>query len=289
MDENLPAQFKDDITVLKSYWTVLRSNLWNITLISISVGFATLLLTFLRPNIYKATAVISPSNEEKRQNSTLGALASFGVNIGGPSNVEDLDSLFKSNDLVVRVFRKYNLWPIVLGDRFDAMTGKIKPELLGRLFGNEKGPRLPGDWDAIRAAKDRLTVSVNRKAGTITVSFESPSAEGSANIVKYYLEEGKSRLQEEALDRAVKNKKFIEEQIKQTIDALILGRLYTLLGQEVEREMMARNREQYGFRVIDSPRIPDRKAGPARASATALAMLMAAIASYCYFLFRRGV
>ncbi len=49
------------------------------------------------------------------------------------------------------------------------------------------------------------------------------------------------------------NKKFIEEQIGKTVDALNRDQLYSLLGQEVEREMMARNREQFGFRVIDSP------------------------------------
>ena len=77
------------------------------------------------------------------------------------------------------------------------------------------------------------------------------SAEGSANIVKYFLDEGKSRLQEEALERATINKKFIEEQIGKTVDALTRDRLYSLYGQEVEKEMMARNREQFGFRVID--------------------------------------
>jgi len=83
--------------------------------------------------------------------------------------------------------------------------------------------------------------------------------------VKYYLDEGKSRLQEEALDRAVKNKKFIEEQIGKTVDALTRDRLYSLYGQEVEREMMARNREQFGFKVIDAPRVPDRKFKPGEA------------------------
>lgn len=55
------------------------------------------------------------------------------------------------------------------------------------------------------------------------------------------------------------NKKFIEEQIGKTVDALNRDRLHSLLGQEVEREMMAWNREQFGFRVIDVPRVPDRK------------------------------
>ena len=277
---------REDEIDLGIYFAILRKEWWKIALLSLGVGVVTLLYMFTMPNIYQATAVITPSVDEKKQNPALGALASFGVSIGGPSSVEDLESLFKSNDLTVRVFRKYNLWPIVLADKFDPATGKMKPAWTDRLFGNEKGPKPPGDWDAIRAAKDRLKVSVNKKTGTVSVSFESPSAEGSASIVKYFLDEGKSRLQEEALDRATKNKKFIEEQIGKTVDALNRDRLYSLLGQEVEREMMARNREQFGFRVIDSPRVPDRKFKPQKARGAMLATILAFIAVCGYFVLR---
>jgi uncharacterized protein involved in exopolysaccharide biosynthesis len=198
--------------------------------------------------------------------------------------VEDLETLFKSNDLTVRVFGKYNLWPIVFPNRFDPATGRMKFGWTDRLFRGEKGPRAPGDWDAIRAAKDRLKVFVNKKTGTVSVSFESPYAEGSANIVKYYLDEGKSRLQEEALDRAVKNKKFIEEQIGKTVDALTRDRLYSLYGQEVEREMMARNREQFGFRVVDAPRVPDRKSKPHRGRGTILAFILSFLTGWIFFI-----
>jgi uncharacterized protein involved in exopolysaccharide biosynthesis len=284
MEEPPPTRYEEDEINLREYYATLCRNGWKICGISLAVGVAMLLYMFTKPNIYQATAVITPSIDEKKQNPTLGALASFGVSIGGPSSVEDLESLFKSNDLSVRVFRKYNLWPIVLADKFDPATGKMKPCWTDRLSGGEKGPRTPGDWDAIRAAKDSMRVSVTKKSGTVSVSFESTSAEGSANIVKYFLDEGKSRLQEEALDRAIKNKKFIEEQIGKTVDALNRDRLYTLLGQEVEREMMARNREQFGFRVIDSPRIPDRKFRPSRVKSAVLASIAGFILAAGYFL-----
>ena len=200
-------------------------------------------------------------------------LATFGVNVGGATKVEDLESLFKSNDLTVRVFGKHNLWPILYKDRYDPATGKIRKSWTSRLFGG-KEPTPPGDWDAIRAARTRLKVLVNRRAGTLSVSFESSSPSGSADIVKYYLDEGKNRLQEEALDRAVRNKKFIEDQIGKTVDALTRDRLYALYSQEVEQEMMARNREQFGFRVIDAPRIPDRKFKPKRGQAAIAATIL---------------
>jgi uncharacterized protein involved in exopolysaccharide biosynthesis len=286
-EERPPARYEEEAIDLGEYFAILRKNGWKIVLFSLAVGLVTLLVMFLLPNIYQATAVLTPAVDEKRPNPALGILASFGIDISSPTKVEDLETLFKSNDLTVRVFRKYNLWRIVLPDKIDPSTGKMRFRWTDWLFGREKGPREPGDWDAIRAAKDRLNVFVNKKTGTVSVSFESPSAEGSANILKYYLDEGKSRLQEEALDRAVKNKKFIEEQIGKTVDALTRDRLYSLYGQEVEREMMGRNREQFGFRVVDAPRVPDRKSGPERAWNITIASLLACLAGCAFFLTRR--
>jgi uncharacterized protein involved in exopolysaccharide biosynthesis len=286
--EERQTEYREDEIDLGIYFAILRKVWWKIVLLSLAVGVATLLYMFTKPNIYQATAVITPATDERKQNPALGALASFGVSVGGPSSIEDLETVFKSDDLAVRVFRKYNLWPILLADKFDPATGKVKPAWTDRLFGSKKEPKPPTDWDAIRAAKGSLKVSDNKKAGTVSVSFESPSAEGSSNIVKYFLDEGKNRLQEEALDRAIKNKKFIEEQIGKTIDALNRDRLYSLLSQEVEREMMARNREQFGFRVIDSPRVPDMKFKPKRGQSAVLAMVLSFFAGCGYFIFRRN-
>ncbi len=276
MEERPPTGTQEDVIDLGKYFAVLGKEWWRIALLSFGFGLLTFLLMFLMPNVYQSIAVIGPAIAEKRPIPALGALASFGVDFGSPSKVEDLETLFNSKDLTVRVFRNHLLWPIVLPDSFDPATGKIKVRWTDYLFGGEKDQKTPGDWDAIRAVMDRLKVSVNRKAGTISVSFESPSPEGSAEVVKYYLDEGKNRLQEEALDRAIKNKKFIEEQIGKTVDALTRDRLYSLYGQEVEQEMMARNREQFGFRVIDSARIPEKKSGPRRGKAALLAMLLSA-------------
>jgi uncharacterized protein involved in exopolysaccharide biosynthesis len=287
VEERPRRQGGEDEINLGEFFAILRPAWWKIVLFSLAVGFVTFLVTLQMPNLYQATAVITPAMEEKKPIPALGILASFGVELGNPSRVEDLETLFKSNDLTVRVFRKYNLWHTVLPDKFDPATGKMRACWTDRLFRGEKGLRAPSDWDAIRAAKDRLKVSVNRKANTVSISFESPSAEGSAEVVKHYLDEGKNRLQEEALDRATKNKKFIEEQIARTVDALTKDRLYSLYGQEVEREMMGRNREQFGFRVIDTPRVPDRKFKPHRGFGSVLAVVISLFAG-CVFIALRG-
>lgn len=284
MEERQQPGYAEDEISLGEYLAALRPHWWKIFGLSLAAGVVTLLLLFLKPNLYKATAVITPAAEEKKAIPALGALASFGFEIGGPTKVEDLEALFRSNDLTVRVFRKNDIWPIVFPTRYDVKSGKLRACWTDRFFRGEEDLKYPGEWIAIRAAEDGLNVFVNRKMGTLSVSFESPSPEGSANIVRHYLEEGKNRLQEEALDRATKNKKFIEEQIGKTVDALTRDRFYSLYGQEVEKEMLARNREQFGFRVVDSPRIPDRKSRPSRAASAILAFFVIFVGAAVYFL-----
>jgi uncharacterized protein involved in exopolysaccharide biosynthesis len=277
MKEQQQSVFAEDDTNFGGYFAAIRPHLWKIILLSLAVGILVLFLLFLKKNLYKSTAIITPAPEDGKQVSALGALASFGISIGGPTKIEDLEALFKSDDLTVRVFHKYNVWPFIFQEDFDAKKKKLKIKWTDRLLGEQGEYKKPGDWDAIRAAEDNLRISVNRKMGTLSISFESPSPEGSATIVRYYLEEGKSRLQEEAFERANKNKKFIEEQISNTVDALNRDRLYSLYGQEVEKEMLARNREQFGFTIVDSPRVPDRKSWPPR-------ILYAFLASILFFL-----
>ena len=265
---------RDDEFNISDFLLVLRKIWWKVILLSLLTGIASLLVTLQLPNIYKASTIITPVNGEGENSSALNALSMFGIDIGAPSTIVDLETLFRSQDLTVRVFNKYKLWPIVFVDRYDEQTGNITFPLTERLLKNEVASRLANDWDAIRVVKKRLRIASNMKSRTLTISFESRSMEGSAKIVGYYLEEGKSRLQEEALEKAVKNKKFIENQIVKTADPLTRERLYRLYGQEIEREMMARNREQFGFRVVDSPRKPDRKTKPQRVITTILSIFL---------------
>ncbi len=283
MEERPPMDYREDEIDLSIYFAILRKAWWKIGLFSISGGIVTLLVMLRMPNIYQATAVITPQIEEGSPGSPFGALATFGLS-GAPTKADELELLLNSKDFAVRVVNKYNLWPVLLGDRYDPVTGKMKASGKGGLWGGGKEPKPLGDWDAIGALRSGLRVSANKKANTVTISYESPSAEGSANIVKCVLEGAKNRLQEETFERATRNKKFIEEQIGKTMDALTRSRLYVLYGQEVEREMMARNREQFGFRVVESPRVPNVKFKPHRAQGAILATVLSFIVGCVFFI-----
>jgi uncharacterized protein involved in exopolysaccharide biosynthesis len=83
-------------------------------------------------------------------------------------------------------------------------------------------------------------------------------------------------------------KRFIEEQIAKSFDPLVRDRLYMMYGQEVEREMMAKNRNQFGFRMVDTPRVPDRKSRPPRTKIVLVSMALAALAGCFHLMVRRS-
>ena len=136
---------KEDVIDFREYLAILRENWRKIFSISLGVGIFTLAIVYLMPNIYSATAVIAPVVEDQKPIPAIGALAStFGIQIGGPTKVEDLEALFMSKDLTVRVFSRNNLWPIVLQDRFDPTTGMMKVSWREQLLEREKRQKKPG-------------------------------------------------------------------------------------------------------------------------------------------------
>ena len=291
MENSNKARSSYEVVTFSDLRVSLRRDLRKILLLTLAVGAAVAFWVVREPNLYRASAIIAPAGEENKANPALGFLASFDIPVGAHSKVEDLDALFRSEDLTVRVFTRYNLWPVVFGKKFDPKTGKVRFGLRERFLFGRAVEEVPTEWDAIRMSEKTYRVAVNKKSGTLQIVFESPSSAGSAAAVTHYLEEAKSRLQEEALARSTKNKRFIEEQIAKTVDPLSRERLYAIYGQEVEREMLARNREQFGFKVIDSPRVPDRKSAPDRLWSIAVALLLAAVTGCAVSVFRakRGV
>ncbi|MBI5015045.1 MAG: hypothetical protein HZB55_06085 [Deltaproteobacteria bacterium] len=262
-----------------------------ILVIGLVCGAAAFAVTSQMPNRYRATAVLKPDVPEQGKGSgILGGLAGFGLTIGGPTRVEDLEVLFRSKDLTVRVFSKHSLWPAVYPDRYDGKTGLLEPDWLDRLRADEAGAaRPPGTWDAIRAADACLAVTSDRRTGVVSVSFDARAPGDAARVVGYFLDEAKNRLQEETLGRANHNKNFLAAQIDRTLDPIIRERLYALYGQEVEKEMMAKNREQFGFVLIDTPEVPDRKHSPWRLLLSALAAATGALLTCLWVLVRRSV
>jgi len=73
-EEQPPTRSEEDLIDLGGYFAILRKDWWKIALFSLAVGIVTLLVMFLLPDIYQATAVLTPAVDEKRPNPAWGSL-----------------------------------------------------------------------------------------------------------------------------------------------------------------------------------------------------------------------
>ena len=64
-NDNTPTRSEEVEINLGEYFAILRRNGWKIVLFSLAVGLVTLLVMFLFPNIYQASAVIAPQSRTR--------------------------------------------------------------------------------------------------------------------------------------------------------------------------------------------------------------------------------
>jgi uncharacterized protein involved in exopolysaccharide biosynthesis len=146
-----------------------------------------------------------------------------------------------------KVLIKYNLFPVL----FSGKPVKWKSE-------QEKM------WAGIRFLETAIKVNPVQKDNIIqiTADFKDPKVAG--DLVSFVLTELIEYMSSEAKRVAETNKRYLESQLDKTADPFIKTKLYSLIAQQIETSMMAEVKENFAFKIIDPPRIPDKKIGPKR-------------------------
>lgn len=264
MDEAAPQE----IDLLGYLRVIYRFRLVIILLASAAGLFSGAYSLFLT-DVYRARVVISPIDREGAPGMALpGLLQGFGALslAGRPGSTAEAEilSLLKSNILRKKLIEGDSLLPVVLYDRWDGSSWR--------------GGRAPGIWDGIRAL-DRMTgIRSSSTEKTITISFEHPDPKAAAGVLERLLTVLNDHMSEEARNMADSNREFLETRLGSARDPLIRQKIYNLIAQQIESSMMAGAKENFAFKVIDPPMVPDMKAGPNRAKIVAASVMAAVFA-----------
>ncbi|MBI5664386.1 MAG: hypothetical protein HZC49_04765 [Nitrospirae bacterium] len=237
-------EFSDEINLLDYISVLARYKKLIIITVSIAVA-ATGVISYFSPKIYKASAVIMPVPQSQEQSGMSAVALQLGIPTNPVSNASELLSLLQSNILMERVIRKYDLVPVFFGEK---AKGKKENEQI---------------WDGIRYLKDSVfRVRDNKRDGVIELSAEFSDPQMSAGILTYILTELTDYMSSEAKRVADTNKKYLESLIDKNSDPLIKQKIYALIARQIEISMMAEVKENFAFKVLDPPKIPDRKIKP---------------------------
>jgi uncharacterized protein involved in exopolysaccharide biosynthesis len=204
------------------------------------------IISFLSPKIYQSRAVIMPSDATTNTQGSMHDMARrFGISTGQTSSTAEIVSLLRSNILTEKVIKKHNLLNIF-----------FKKDDLGKMAESSK------TWNGIRYLKAIYQVNTKLREGIIELSAEFKDPKISADIINYILTELTDYMSSEAKRTAETNRKYLESLINKNTDPLIQNKIYSLIAQQIEISMMADVKQNFAFRTLDPPKVPDMHIKP---------------------------
>ena len=258
MDEMRQELHDDEINLLDLVKVLLRHKGFIIRFVLV-VTIGTAIVALLMTKVYESRAVIAPVIPVEEQGGGMSAVAAqFGIITPQSSNLSEIVGLLKSDVLMQRVMEKGKFRGVL----FD------KDDLEG-LSENEK------TWEGIRLLKeDILAVKERKKENTIDISARYKDPAIAQSIAATTLNELTDYMTAEAKRVASANMRHLETQIVNAADPFVRQKIYSLIAQQIETAMMAEAKENFAFKVIDPPRVPDKKVKPKRVLMVVLAFVV---------------
>jgi uncharacterized protein involved in exopolysaccharide biosynthesis len=266
--------------VATEFWR-LRLRILLVACILAGAGFS---YGYLAPKQYDATVMISPVLEDS-STARLGGLGSLaaqygglaslaGINLPGRARKDEALAVLQSELLTQRYISENNLLQVLYSDEWDGVN---------RRWTSSDPPTL---WKAYRLFDKRIRkVSEDRKSGLVILSIRWTDAATAARWANDLVRLTNSYLREKAIDESERNIKYLNEQATKNNIVEVQKAIASLLQDEINRQMLARGRDEYALKVIDPAFVPEKASsfGPKRLAAIgfatavfgALLMLMA--------------
>lgn len=317
MQDDIKSIFPEDEEerTLLDYWRVLvKRKRLIIILVFVSV-FATAIFSLFETNIYQSKALIAPVSNNGGKGRKLAALASRftgmpRITLPGSASSSEIIALLNSNILREEIIRKYNLLPVLFYEQWDEekkewkkddsfdfnpfklignIVKVIRPEDRITLNKKEEEEGIPSIWDGLRALDNMVRINDNIDRNTIGISVDFYDPEKAAAIVEDFLTTLNTHMSDEAKRVADTNKRYLEDQLKNISDPFIKQKIYGLIAHQVETAIMAEVKENFAFKVLDPPTVPDRKIKPKRALMVILSFLLSLFAAIFLVFFLENI
>ena len=274
-----------------------------ITVITVSLGIISFVLSMQIPNIYKSHALISiKSNDESNSMSSLmsqyGGLASMaGINIpsGSKDKLYKAIAVLNSKSFFNQINKKHSIDIDLYAMRsFDIL--KNQPEYKKNIYDinskkwirKVKPPMEPKPSDLElhkHFLKKIFSLSKDPETDFLSISIRHPSPEFAQALLNIVLNE---------LNQVIKNKdlaesdlalEYLNKELTKTNISEVRKSINQLIEVQLKTNMMASIQEDYVFEVIDPPFKPEIKSSPNRILLTFLGMFIGLFSSVLFVLF----
>jgi len=187
---------------------------------------------------------------------SFGGLGGFGVMAGLPNlpRAQETETLaiFKSRTFTEKIISELGVLPFLFEEAWD----KDKNDW--------KVGQKPTEQEQYETMVGISTLDYYAKQGLHVYTIEM----GDPVLVAKWANEAialfNNYMREEAIVEAEKNRKFLEDKLKQTSLVKLQGILYNLIAAETQQSMLASVQEDFAFKIIDPAVVPDERVYPVR-------------------------
>ncbi len=269
---------------------------WTTLLIS-GILFAAIMTGVLvnEESIYRSEAVLAPASRpaggSQGISAQLGSVAGLaGFSLPDSDRVSETDlglAVVQSREFVGHFFRSRQLVPALLAaSHWDETSGELTLDQSVFDVSRSEWVGLDGEIPSIdkihRAFTERFYSRKDARTGLIFVSFDHLSPEIAAQWISWLIEDVNLELRSRDVEEAEKSLQFLSDQVENSSVVALKDSLYDLIQEQTKTVMLAQVREEYVFRVVDKPSIPDEPHYPQR-------LLLVIVAFLAGLLFGAGV
>lgn len=284
-----PTYHQDDEIDLRELFATLWAGKWLILATTILFAAGGVAYALYKPNIYQASVLLAPANEEGGMSGLsgqIGGLASLaGINIGGGGANQTViaKEVLQSRAFLADFIRRHNLEVSLMGTEawnHESQTWAHDREVYNpqteQWLSNEEGKsHKPTDWDLVKAFKDNhLTVSENKDNGMITVSVKSLSPPAAQQWAEWLVADINEHMRRQDVSKASARIAYLEEKLNETNVAGMQQVFYQLIESETRTVMLANAQQEYVFETVDPAVVPQEKSEPKRALIVVMAIML---------------
>ena len=243
----------------------------------VAVGIA---YSLLATPIFSVDSVLISNRSQPNQSiaGSLGGLASLaGINIQTGTDETEALATLRSRLLVEEFIKNNDLLPVLFPDDWDPDAAKWKDDD-------------PEEWPSVVEGVDYFlenvySVDQDATTGLITVTVRWSDPEVAVKWAEQLVSAANEKLRKRDMDDSKKRLEYLNEQLASANLIELRQAISRLIQNEIQTMTLADAESEYAFKVVDPPRVPERRVSPRTLAIVALCAVVGGILGSCVVLF----
>lgn len=288
MAETTTTTYPDDEIDLRELFATLWRGKWIIIAFTIIFAAAGVFYALSKPNIYQASVLLAPVQDEggaggiSGQLGGLASLAGISLGGGGANPTVMAKEVLQSRAFLTNFIHRHNLTiPLMATEAWDMENEKwvINREIYnpdtGEWLTDEDGESLkPTDWNLVKQFRSLLSVSDNKDTGMVTLSIKSLSPPVAKEWAEKLVHDINEHMRAQDVKEAEARIAYLEGKLSETNIAGMQQVFYQLIESETRTVMLANAQSEYIFKTVDPAVVPQEKSEPKRALIAIVATML---------------